>query len=68
LENCFEDDPAEVGKTILLGARAGLSGGSIEDYSGEPSKRIYDFGLAVWWSRASTPPQRRRARSTSLSR
>jgi 2-methylisocitrate lyase-like PEP mutase family enzyme len=47
LENCFTDDPAGVGETILLGARAGLVGGSIEDYSGEPSKRIYDFGLAV---------------------
>jgi 2-methylisocitrate lyase-like PEP mutase family enzyme len=47
LENCFADDPAEVGKTILLGARAGLVGGSIEDYSSEPSGRIYEFGLAV---------------------
>lgn len=47
LENCFADDPAEVGETILLGARAGLAGGSIEDYSGESSNRIYDFGLAV---------------------
>ena len=47
LENCFADDPAEVGETIILGARAGLVGGSIEDYSGEPSNHIYDFGLAV---------------------
>lgn len=47
LENCFADDPAEVGETILLGARAGLVGGSIEDYGSEPSNRIYDFGLAV---------------------
>lgn len=47
LENCFADDPAEVGETILLGARAGLVGGSIEDYGGGPSNRIYDFGLAV---------------------
>ena len=47
LENCFADDPAEVGDTIILGARAGLVGGSIEDYGGEPSKGIYDFGLAV---------------------
>jgi 2-methylisocitrate lyase-like PEP mutase family enzyme len=47
LENCFADDPAEVGETIRLGARAGIVGGSIEDYSGAPSKRIYDFGLAV---------------------
>lgn len=47
LENCFADDPAGVGETILLGARAGLVGGSIEDYSGEPSNHIYDFSLAV---------------------
>jgi 2-methylisocitrate lyase-like PEP mutase family enzyme len=47
LENCFADDPAEAAATIVLGARAGIVGGSIEDYSGEPSKRIYDFGLAV---------------------
>lgn len=47
LENCFADDPAEVGETIRLGAQAGIVGGSIEDYSGELSKRIYDFGLAV---------------------
>src|ERR1700755_1655836 len=53
LENCFADDPAEVGETILLRARAGLSRGSIEDYGGEPSKRIYDFGLAVERVRAA---------------
>jgi len=47
LENCFADDPAEVGEAILLGARMGLAGGSIEDYSGEPSRHIYDFGMAV---------------------
>jgi 2-methylisocitrate lyase-like PEP mutase family enzyme len=47
LENCFAHDPAKVGETILLGARAGLVGGSIEDYSGDPSHPIYDFGLAV---------------------
>ncbi|HEX8556553.1 MAG TPA: isocitrate lyase/phosphoenolpyruvate mutase family protein [Pyrinomonadaceae bacterium] len=47
LENCFADDPTGVGETILLGARAGLVGGSIEDYSGAPSNRIYDLSLAV---------------------
>ena len=47
LENCFAHDPAKVGETILLGARARLVGGSIEDYSGDPSHPIYDFGLAV---------------------
>ncbi|HEX8888950.1 MAG TPA: isocitrate lyase/phosphoenolpyruvate mutase family protein [Pyrinomonadaceae bacterium] len=47
LENCFADDPAKVGETILLGAQAGLVGGSIEDYSGDPASTIYDFNLAV---------------------
>jgi 2-methylisocitrate lyase-like PEP mutase family enzyme len=47
LENCFADDPEKAAETILLGAEAGLVGGSIEDYSGDPSNPIYDFGLAV---------------------
>lgn len=47
LENCFADDPEEAAATILLGAGAGLVGGSIEDYTGDPSNPIYDFGLAV---------------------
>lgn len=47
LENCFADDPAEAAATILLAAQAGLIGGSIEDYSGNPFNPIYDFELAV---------------------
>jgi 2-methylisocitrate lyase-like PEP mutase family enzyme len=47
LENCFADDPEGAAETILLGARAGLVGGSIEDYSGDPSNPIYEFSLAV---------------------
>ena len=47
LENCFADDPEKAAETILLAARAGLVGGSIEDYSGNPSNPIYDFELAV---------------------
>src|SRR5215207_1754900 len=47
LENCFADAPEEAAETVLLGARAGLVGGSVEDYSGDPSNPIYDFGLAV---------------------
>ena len=47
LENCFADDPAEAAETILLAAQAGAVGGSIEDYSGDPLKPIYEFGLAV---------------------
>ena len=47
LENCFADDPEQAAETILLAARAGLAGGSIEDYTGNPSNPIYDFELAV---------------------
>jgi 2-methylisocitrate lyase-like PEP mutase family enzyme len=47
LENCFAHDPDEAAATILLAARAGVVGGSIEDYTGDPSNPIYDFDLAV---------------------
>jgi 2-methylisocitrate lyase-like PEP mutase family enzyme len=47
LENCFAHDPSEVGETIRLGAQAGLVGGSIEDFTRDPSRPIYDFTLAV---------------------
>ena len=47
LENCFADDPSKVGETLLLGARVGLVGGSIEDFSRDASEPIYDFALAV---------------------
>ena len=46
LENCFADDPQEAAKTITLAARAGVVGGSIEDYS-PAAKSVYDFSLAV---------------------
>jgi 2-methylisocitrate lyase-like PEP mutase family enzyme len=47
LENCFADDPVEAAATILLAAQAGVVGGSIEDYSGDPLNPIYEFNLAV---------------------
>jgi 2-methylisocitrate lyase-like PEP mutase family enzyme len=47
LENCFAHDPAEAAATILAGAEAGLVGGSIEDYTGDPANPVYDFNLAV---------------------
>jgi 2-methylisocitrate lyase-like PEP mutase family enzyme len=47
LENCFADDPGEAAKTIALAAEAGVVGGSIEDYGGSATPRIYDFSLAV---------------------
>jgi 2-methylisocitrate lyase-like PEP mutase family enzyme len=47
LENCFADDPVEAAATIVLAARSGVVGGSIEDYTGDPSNPIYEFGFAV---------------------
>ena len=47
LENCFADDPKAAAETIRLVAEAGVVGGSIEDYSGDASKPIYEFELAV---------------------
>ena len=47
LENGFADEPKEAARALILGAEAGLVGGSIEDYSGNPAKPTYDFTLAV---------------------
>jgi len=47
LENGFGDRPEDVAETIRLAAEAGLVGGSIEDFSGDAARPIYDFGLAV---------------------
>jgi 2-methylisocitrate lyase-like PEP mutase family enzyme len=47
LEKGFGDDPATVAQTLLLAADTGLAGASIEDASGDPSRPIFDFALAV---------------------
>jgi 2-methylisocitrate lyase-like PEP mutase family enzyme len=47
LENCFADEPEKAAATILVAKEAGLVGGSIEDYTGDPSNPIYEFDLAV---------------------
>jgi 2-methylisocitrate lyase-like PEP mutase family enzyme len=47
LEKGFGEDPVTVAETIRLAADAGLAGGSIEDYSGNPARPIYDFESAV---------------------
>ena len=39
LENGFGHTPEDCAKTIRLGAMAGLVGGSIEDYSGDPGQQ-----------------------------
>jgi 2-methylisocitrate lyase-like PEP mutase family enzyme len=47
LENCFGDTPEVVAETIRRAAAAGLAGCSVEDATGDESKPIYDFTLAV---------------------
>jgi 2-methylisocitrate lyase-like PEP mutase family enzyme len=47
LENCYADEPRAAAEMIRLAAEAGVVGGSIEDATGDPSKPIYDFALAV---------------------
>ncbi|HEX6244127.1 MAG TPA: isocitrate lyase/phosphoenolpyruvate mutase family protein [Polyangiales bacterium] len=47
LERGFGDAPESVAETIRLAAEAGVVGGSIEDYSGDPVQPLYDFAQAV---------------------
>ena len=47
LENGYADDPDQAAEIFRLAAEAGVVGGSIEDASGDASKPIYDFDLAV---------------------
>lgn len=47
LENGFGDDPETCAETILLAAKAGLVGGSIEDGTGRSDDPIYPFDFAV---------------------
>lgn len=47
LENGYGDDPETCGETILLAAKAGLVGGSIEDATGRKENPIYSFELSV---------------------
>jgi 2-methylisocitrate lyase-like PEP mutase family enzyme len=47
LENCYAHEPRAAAEMIRLAAEAGVVGGSIEDATGDASKPIYDFSLAV---------------------
>ena len=47
LENGFGDEPEEVARTVELARAAGLAGCSIEDFSGDRERPIYDMELAV---------------------
>ncbi|MGH7397142.1 MAG: isocitrate lyase/PEP mutase family protein [Candidatus Rokuibacteriota bacterium] len=47
LENGYAHEPRAASEIIRLAANAGISGGSIEDATGEAEKPIYDFQHAV---------------------
>jgi 2-methylisocitrate lyase-like PEP mutase family enzyme len=47
LEKGKGDSPASAGETIFAAEAAGLAGCSIEDFSEDPAKPIYDFSHAV---------------------
>ena len=47
LEKGFADEPNAVASCIQLAAEAGIVGGSIEDFTGNPNRPIYDLNLAV---------------------
>ena len=47
LENGYAHEPLAAAEIIRLAAAAGISGGSIEDATGEAEKPIYDFDHAV---------------------
>ena len=47
LESGYGDRPEKVAETIKMAAAVGLAGGSIEDYSNDPSNPIIEFQQAV---------------------
>jgi len=47
LENGFAAEPAAVAETIRLAAEAGAVGGSIEDFTGDPTRGQFDLGHAT---------------------
>ena len=47
LENCGADEPEAAAEMIRRASEAGLAGGSIEDFTGDPANPIYGFNLAV---------------------
>jgi 2-methylisocitrate lyase-like PEP mutase family enzyme len=53
LENCGADGPKAAARMIRLACEAGMVGGSIEDATGDASRPIYDFTLAVERVRAA---------------
>jgi 2-methylisocitrate lyase-like PEP mutase family enzyme len=58
LENGYGHTPEAAAETIRLAAEAGLVGGSIEDFTGDPAQPLYDFGEAVARVRAAVEAAR----------
>lgn len=52
-QNGFAVDPDQVAANVLLAAQTGVAGLSIEDYSGDPTVPLVEFGLAVERIRAA---------------
>ncbi len=52
-EGGFAIEPGEVGSNVAAAARTGVAGLSIEDSTGNPSRPLYDFTLAVERIRAA---------------
>lgn len=52
-ESGYADDPAGVGESVRLCAATGVAGLSIEDSTGDASRPLYDFDLAVARIRAA---------------
>ena len=53
LENCFADEPEGVAATINDAMGAGLSGGSVEDFTGNAGNPIYELEYAAERVRAA---------------
>lgn len=58
LENGYGDDPKVAAETILLAAKAGVVGGSIEDATGRENDPIYDKQFAAERVRAAVEAAR----------
>lgn len=52
-EGGFAIDPIEVGKNVAAAASTGVAGLSVEDSTGDPSKPLFEFPLAVERIRAA---------------
>ncbi|MGD9535854.1 MAG: oxaloacetate decarboxylase [Alphaproteobacteria bacterium] len=59
LEKGFGDSPESAAETVIAAAGIGLAGCSIEDHTGDRSRPIYDFSLAV--ERVEAAAQARRS-------